>query len=80
MNKRFTSPIDRASEIILLAHQNFLTFIFLQNEIQDKMKKSDLPSKICVICKRPFKWRKKWSKVWKEVKYCSNACRKKKLK
>jgi len=24
MNKRFTSPIDRASEIILLAHQNFL--------------------------------------------------------
>jgi len=24
MNKRFTSPIDRASEMILLAHQNFL--------------------------------------------------------
>ena len=31
------------------------------------MKKTDLPSKICVVCKRPFKWRKKWSKVWKEV-------------
>ncbi len=44
------------------------------------MKKTDLPSKICVVCKRPFKWRKKWSKVWKEVKYCSNACKKKKLK
>ena len=44
------------------------------------MKKSDLPSKICVICKRPFKWRKKWSKVWKEVKYCSNACKKKETK
>jgi len=24
MDKRFTSPIDRASEMILLAHQNFL--------------------------------------------------------
>ena len=28
MNKRFTSPIVRASEIILLAHQNFLTLFF----------------------------------------------------
>ena len=43
------------------------------------MKKEQLPSKICIICKRPFNWRKKWSKVWNEVKYCSNACKKKKL-
>ena len=42
------------------------------------MKKDQLPSKICIICKRPFNWRKKWSKVWNEVKYCSNACKKKK--
>ena len=41
------------------------------------MKKTQLPSKICIICKRPFNWRKKWSKVWDEVKYCSNACKKK---
>ena len=43
------------------------------------MKKTQLPSKICIICKRPFNWRKKWSKVWNEVKYCSNACKKKNL-
>ncbi|MCU0324844.1 MAG: DUF2256 domain-containing protein [Spirosomaceae bacterium] len=38
-------------------------------------KKSDLPQKVCVVCNRPFTWRKKWEKVWDEVKYCSDACR-----
>ncbi|MCB1208727.1 MAG: DUF2256 domain-containing protein [Verrucomicrobiales bacterium] len=39
------------------------------------VKKSNLPSKLCPICKRPFTWRKKWEKVWEEVKYCSDRCR-----
>jgi hypothetical protein len=39
------------------------------------VKKSDLPSKICVTCDKPFTWRKKWEKVWDEVKYCSDKCR-----
>ncbi|MFS8892940.1 DUF2256 domain-containing protein [Synechococcus sp. O70.1] len=38
-------------------------------------KKSDLPSKICLTCGRPFTWRKKWAKCWPEVKYCSERCR-----
>ncbi len=38
-------------------------------------KKSELPTKDCVVCGRPFTWRKKWEKVWAEVKYCSDACR-----
>ncbi|MCX6858974.1 MAG: DUF2256 domain-containing protein [Verrucomicrobia bacterium] len=38
-------------------------------------KKADLPSKPCVVCCRPFVWRKKWEKVWSEVKFCSDACR-----
>ncbi len=38
-------------------------------------KKSDLPSKTCIVCTRPFVWRKKWEKVWDEVKYCSDKCR-----
>lgn len=42
------------------------------------VKKYDLPNKICMVCHRPFSWRKKWEKVWDEVKFCSNACRKKK--
>jgi hypothetical protein len=38
-------------------------------------RKSDLPQKICATCGRPFAWRRKWAKVWDEVKYCSDACR-----
>lgn len=39
------------------------------------MKKSNLPQKVCAVCGRPFSWRKKWEKVWEEVKYCSERCR-----
>lgn len=38
-------------------------------------KKSDLPSKTCATCGLPFAWRKKWEKVWDEVRYCSERCR-----
>ncbi|WP_071525362.1 DUF2256 domain-containing protein [Spirulina subsalsa] len=38
-------------------------------------KKSDIPSKICPVCDRPFNWRKKWADCWDEVKYCSDRCR-----
>ena len=38
------------------------------------MKKYDLPEKICIICNRPFKWRKKWRLNWESVKYCSKKC------
>ncbi len=34
--------------------------------------------KICVQCGRKMTWRKSWAKNWHEVKYCSNACKKKK--
>ncbi|WP_297807883.1 DUF2256 domain-containing protein [uncultured Methylophaga sp.] len=37
--------------------------------------KSHLPSKICVVCQRPFNWRKKWARDWPQVKYCSQRCR-----
>ena len=40
-----------------------------------RIAKADLPTKICAACGRPFAWRKKWRKVWDEVKYCSDACR-----
>jgi hypothetical protein len=39
------------------------------------VKKSDLPEKTCVTCGKPFTWRKKWEKVWDDVKYCSDRCR-----
>ncbi|MGQ9861213.1 MAG: DUF2256 domain-containing protein [Thiobacillaceae bacterium] len=40
-------------------------------------RKSHLPSKTCPVCRRPFSWRRRWARVWPEVKYCSLACRRK---
>ena len=40
-----------------------------------QIKKANIPSKICIVCNRPFSWRKKWEKVWDDVKYCSDKCR-----
>ncbi|MEO0898495.1 MAG: DUF2256 domain-containing protein [Bacteroidota bacterium] len=42
--------------------------------------KSNLPSKICPVCGRPFEWRKKWEKNWDEVVYCGEKCRRNKSK
>ncbi|WP_345330453.1 DUF2256 domain-containing protein [Mucilaginibacter defluvii] len=42
------------------------------------VKKQHLPQKLCVTCKRPFTWRKKWAAVWDDVKYCSEKCRRNK--
>ena len=39
-------------------------------------RKSDLPQKTCQACGPPFPCRSKWEKVWDEVKYCSDRCRK----
>jgi hypothetical protein len=39
------------------------------------VKKSDLPVKTCATCGKLFTWRKKWEKVWDQVKYCSDRCR-----
>jgi hypothetical protein len=39
-------------------------------------KKSELPSKLCPACQRPFVWRKKWERDWDNVVYCSERCRK----
>ncbi|MDA9312113.1 DUF2256 domain-containing protein [Vicingaceae bacterium] len=42
------------------------------------MKKQHLPRKNCIVCEKPFTWRKKWDKVWDEVKFCSERCRRNK--
>jgi len=34
--------------------------------------------KICATCGRKMTWRKSWAKNWEEVKYCSDACKKRK--
>jgi hypothetical protein len=37
--------------------------------------RSDAPTKICTVCGRTITWRKKWARDWADVKFCSDACR-----
>ena len=37
-------------------------------------KKSDLPTKVCPICERPFRWRARWKHQWDQIVYCSKRC------
>jgi hypothetical protein len=41
---------------------------------KNRVSKSNLPEKICVVCGRPFTWRKKWERCWDEVTCCSKSC------
>jgi hypothetical protein len=34
-----------------------------------------LPTKSCVGCGRTMTWRKAWARTWDEVRWCSEACR-----
>lgn len=38
------------------------------------VSKENLPSKVCVVCGRPFTWRKKWERNWEEITTCSKSC------
>jgi hypothetical protein len=38
-------------------------------------KKLNLETKVCQNCSRPFAWRKKWERVWDEVRFCSKKCK-----
>ncbi|MGK9450509.1 DUF2256 domain-containing protein [Acidithiobacillus caldus] len=40
-----------------------------------KGNKQSLPTKICAHCGRPMTWRRAWARCWDEVRYCSEACR-----
>lgn len=43
-----------------------------------KGNKAALPTKPCAACGRPMSWRKAWAKNWAEVRYCCDACRRRK--
>jgi hypothetical protein len=42
-----------------------------------KGNKLALARKQCAACGRTMTWRKRWAKSWDEVRFCSDACRKK---
>ena len=60
-------------EITNKQQQNIAAITIMPNGI----KKENLPTKVCVVCGRPFNWRKKWERVWDEVTTCSKSCNKK---
>ncbi len=33
-------------------------------------------TKPCAVCGRTITWRRKWERTWAEIRYCSDACRK----
>ncbi|HBG96622.1 MAG TPA: hypothetical protein DDY14_15160 [Chromatiaceae bacterium] len=35
--------------------------------------------RICAVCGRGISWRRKWARDWENIKYCSDACRKRGL-
>ena len=37
------------------------------------------PEKTCASCGRRIEWRAAWAKNWDEVRYCSDACRARKV-
>ncbi|PRY11832.1 DUF2256 and DUF3253 domain-containing protein [Kineococcus rhizosphaerae] len=37
--------------------------------------RGELPTKDCAVCGRTITWRKKWERDWDQVRYCSDACR-----
>ncbi|MFU8840519.1 MAG: DUF3253 domain-containing protein [Nitriliruptoraceae bacterium] len=38
------------------------------------------PDKVCASCGRAFAWRKAWARDWDRVRYCSDACRRRKVR
>jgi len=40
---------------------------------------TDAEVKFCAACGRRIEWRRKWAKDWEQVRYCSRACRGRRL-
>ncbi len=39
-----------------------------------------VPTKDCASCGRLIEWRKKWERSWGEVRYCSDTCRRRRVR
>ncbi|MFO1516284.1 MAG: DUF2256 domain-containing protein [Lysobacterales bacterium] len=34
-----------------------------------------MPRKTCPVCGREMVWRRRWAGCWNDVRFCSDACR-----
>lgn len=37
-------------------------------------------SKLCAVCGRDIQWRARWARDWDQVRYCSDGCRRRRLR
>jgi hypothetical protein len=44
------------------------------------MSTVDRSPKTCAACGRTIEWRKKWERNWDSVRYCSDACRRRRVR
>jgi hypothetical protein len=49
--------------------------------IHGRERDNDMPriERICTVCGRSIGWRRKWARNWDNIKYCSDACRRRGL-
>ncbi len=66
-----TRGASRATGLLLHARRGK---VFDSSKMPRGVKKENLPTKLCVVCNRPFTWRKKWERCWDEVSTCSKSC------
>lgn len=48
--------------------------------VDDTVGAPEPGEKTCASCGRRIEWRKKWEKSWDDVRYCSDACRTRKVR
>lgn len=46
----------------------------MRNQLGKTVAKAHLPTKVCVVCVRPFTWRKAWERTWDDRETCSTRC------
>jgi hypothetical protein len=39
----------------------------------------DRADRLCAVCGRRIEWRRKWADAWREIRFCSAACRRTRL-
>lgn len=72
----FNEPFPN-SIVVVMPLSSIILMFRMHRKSNKTIKKENFPQKICLACNRPFLWRKKWEKVWDDVKYCSDKCRNK---
>jgi len=74
LHRQFSLPFHTSASQLLMGRSNRGGSSSNTAAKKKAVKKENLPTKICVICNRPFNWRKKWERCWDELTCCSKSC------